>query len=142
MYRCYSFDPFAWSKIIIKAIINFKQQILTLSNTNFQKLDHTWSAKNSRFKSKVAPDMISYSPFDLVTSPIHNMQLSSKQYRVKLIFSTFKLVKLLSWESGKTLRSDKIKNAIKILSKAKQVRSMLVVLWLSASKSFHFLLLR
>ena len=46
--------------MIIKAIINFKQQILTLSNTKFQKLDHFWSAKNSRFKSKVVPDMISF----------------------------------------------------------------------------------
>ena len=89
--------------MIIKAAINFKQQILTLSNTKFQKLDHSWSAKNSRFKSKVVPDMISYSPFDLVISPIHNMQISSKQYRVKLIFTKmllfklpFKLLKLLT----------------------------------------------
>ena len=76
-------------KMIIKAIINFKQQILTLSNTKFQKLDNSWTQD-----LKVVPDMISYSPFDLVISPIHNMQISSKQYRVKLIFTKMLLFKL------------------------------------------------
>ena len=63
--------------MIIKAIINFKQQILTLRNTNFQKLDHILTTKNSRFKSKAVPEMIPYSLFDLVTTLIHNMQIST-----------------------------------------------------------------
>ena len=39
--------------MIIKAIIIFKQQILTLSNTNLQKLDYIWSAETSDLNQRL-----------------------------------------------------------------------------------------
>ena len=134
--------------MIIKAVIIFKQQILTLSNTKFQKLDHIWSLKTPDLNQRLY----------LIWFPIHHLTLWLIQYITckfhpsniewnlffqKCCFSSYhaSYLNYLLKRAEKTLRSDKIKNAIKILSKAKQVRSMLVVLLLPASKGFDFFLL-
>ena len=132
--------------MIVKAI-NFKQQILILSNTKFQKLDHnvlqTPDLNQRLYQISFPTHHLTLWLVQYITCKFHPSNIEWNLFFQKCCFSSYhaSYLNYLLKRAEKTLRSDKIKNAIKILSKAKQVRSMLVVLLLPASKGFDFFLL-